>query len=103
MLGHVPTETLGSNMAWTNRELVRNAACTSRRMRVDMLHHRRIQQEILAFHLCRTMPMRPDQLTGIAEREKYGVTVFKRKQLPVRPGLSERELGAMLQAYSIGA
>ena len=47
--------------------------------------------------------MRPDQLTSIAEREKYAVTVFRRKQLPVKPGLSERELGAMLQAYSIGA
>ena len=54
-----------------------------------------------AFSMCRTMPMRPDQLTGIAEQEKYGVAVFKRKQLPVKPGLSERQLGAMLQAYSI--
>lgn len=47
--------------------------------------------------------MRPDQLEGIAVREEYAVTVFKRNQLPVKPGLSERELGAMLQAYSVGA
>ena len=53
--------------------------------------------------VCRTMSMRPDQLEGVAVREQYGVTVFKKKQLPVKPGLSERELGAMLQAYSVGA
>ena len=46
--------------------------------------------------------MRPDQLAGVAEQEKFEVTVFKKKQLPVRPGLSEHELGAMLQAYSVG-
>ncbi len=56
-----------------------------------------------AFISCRTMPMRPDQLMSIAEQEKYAIRVFRRKQLPVKPGLSERELGAMLQAYSIGA
>ncbi len=52
--------------------------------------------------LCRTMALRPSQLVEVAEHEAYGVVVFRRKQLPVRPGLSERELGAMLQAYSIG-
>ena len=52
--------------------------------------------------LCRTMPLQPDQLVEIAEHEAFGVVVFRRKQLPVRPGLSERELGAMLEAYSIG-
>ena len=44
--------------------------------------------------------MRPDQLVDIAEHEKYDVTVLRRKQLPVRPGLSEQDLGVMLQAYS---
>ncbi len=51
--------------------------------------------------LCRTIPMRPDQLTNIAEQHGHGVAVFRREQLPVRPGLSEGELDTMLQAHSV--
>ncbi len=47
--------------------------------------------------------MRPDQLAEVAEQSSYSVAAFRRKQLPLRPGLSEHELGAMLQAYSLGA
>ena len=54
----------------------------------------------LAF-LCRTIPMRPDQLTNVAKQHGNGVTVFRREQLPVRPGLSEGELHEMLQAHSV--
>jgi enamine deaminase RidA (YjgF/YER057c/UK114 family) len=44
--------------------------------------------------------MLPAKLSQVAGKQGFEVVVFSKGQLPLRPGLSEEELGAMFAAYA---
>ena len=46
--------------------------------------------------------MRPAQLADIARDQGYAVSVFRKGLLPLHPGVSEQQLGALFSAYSRG-
>ena len=52
------------------------------------------------FYLCRVMPLPPARLRDVAGTQGLGVTAFRKGLLPLRPGMSEAEAGALFSAYS---
>lgn len=49
---------------------------------------------------CRVLPLPPTKLQSVAEEQGFAVVVFPKGQLPLRPGMSEQELGAVFTAYA---
>jgi len=46
------------------------------------------------------MPLAPEKLRSVASEQGYEVVVFPKGQLPLRPGITEQELGALFAAYA---
>ena len=46
------------------------------------------------------MPLPPARLREVAGGQGLGVAAFRKGQLPLRPGMSEAEAGALFSAYS---
>ncbi len=46
------------------------------------------------------MPLPPAKLQSVAQEQGFSVVVFPKGQLPLRPGMSEEELGALFTAYA---
>jgi hypothetical protein len=46
------------------------------------------------------LPLPPTKLQSVAEEQGFAVVVFPKGQLPLRPGMSEQELGAVFTAYA---
>ncbi|CAL8463821.1 g3355 [Coccomyxa elongata] len=49
----------------------------------------------------RVMPLPPAKLQSVAQEQGFSVVVFPKGQLPLRPGMSEEELGALFSAYAV--
>ncbi len=49
---------------------------------------------------CRVLPLPPAKLQSIAQEQGFEVVVFPKGLLPLRPGMSEQELGAVFSAYA---
>ena len=50
---------------------------------------------------CSVMALPPGKLGDVAQEQGVEVLVFDKGRLPLRPGISEVELGAMFAAYSV--
>ena len=48
---------------------------------------------------CSVMALPPGQLGDVAQGQGLGVAVFDKGRLPLRPGMSEEELGAMFATF----